>query len=329
MDQDGRPAPVRIYAMVASAGGLSCLLAAAFPADAAAPATLLGVLGAITLSLAVIVWWIGERMTPWGLQVLGVIATVQISLAVHGAATGLGMIVTACAYLWVCVFVGFFFSQRAARAQMAFIAAAFGLALLTSDNHVPVNAYAFITISLVTAGETLGRQSARLRHEAHTDPLTGVLNRNGLARAAERTFSLADRTGIPLTAALIDLDHFKQINDLEGHAAGDRLLVELTRRWADELEPSDLLARLGGDEFLVVLVGSDKEESVRAFERLRFVSPAEWSAGVVKREHGEDLSACLTAADAALYEAKRTRGAHRGALLPPPPERPRAVAETL
>ena len=117
---------------------------------------------------------------------------------------------------------------------------------------MPVDAWVFMTASLVVATETIGRQSSRLRHEAQTDSLTGLLNRKGLAPAAERAFALADRTEIPLTVALVDLDDFKTVNDRHGHAAGDRLLVQMTRTWSEELQPGDIFARLGGDEFLVI-----------------------------------------------------------------------------
>src|SRR4029453_1860577 len=140
--------------------------------------------------------------------------------------------------------------------------------LLVNSHHVPAEAWLVMTDSIVVSSETIGRQSARLRHEAHTDSLTGLLNRQGLASAADRAFALADRTGIPLTIALIDLDDFKQVNDRDGHAEGDRLLVRMTRTGTDELQAGDIFARLGGDEFLVVLVGSSDEEAARFFERL-------------------------------------------------------------
>ena len=91
----------------------------------------------------------------------------------------------------------------------------------------------------------------------------------------------------------------------------ERLLVELTRIWGRELEPSDIFARLGGDEFLVLLVGSSDEERARLLERLRFASPTPWSAGVIPRQPGEDLSTCLARADIALYDAKRSRRPRR------------------
>jgi GGDEF domain-containing protein len=210
---------------------------------------------------------------------------------------------------------------------MALIASAFGVALLLNTHHVPGEAWAVMTASIVVSSETIGRQSSRLRHEAHTDSLTGLLNRKGLAPAAERAFVLADRTGIPLTIALIDLDDFKQVNDRDGHAEGDRLLVQMTRTWSEELQAGDIFARLGGDEFLVILVGSSDEEAQRFFERLLFISPAPWSAGVIKRSTGEDLSACLARSDNALYEAKRSRAAQQQPVRSAPAREPQARLE--
>jgi diguanylate cyclase (GGDEF)-like protein len=306
-ERDSRPIPVRVLSMVGIAGGLSCLIAAAFPPHPDTPVGLFRVLGAITLVAALAAWVAADRVRPWMLHAAAILGTVGISVTISQMVTGVGMIVTACAYLWIAIYAGFFFSRRAARIHMGLIAVGFGVALLIAGHGVPAVAWVFMTTSLVVAGEVVGRQSDRLRHEAHTDPLTGLLNRKGLAPAAESVFSLADRTGIALTLAIVDLDHFKEINDHQGHAAGDRMLIEFTRIWGSELEPSDLLARLGGDEFLVVLVGSTEQDTARLFERLRFVSPTAWSAGIVTRWLDESLSDCLGRADSELYEAKRAR----------------------
>jgi diguanylate cyclase (GGDEF)-like protein len=289
------------------AGGLSCIAAATFPPDPQTPVTLLRVVGLFCVCTSGGVWLLGHRLPRWGLHMLAAAATLTISAVVWQSATAVGAIVAACAYLWLCVYMGFFFTLWETRAHMTFIAAAYGAALLGTSQWVPIDAWGFLTISLIVTGETLGRQSERLRHEAHTDGLTGALNRKGLATAAERAFSLADRTGMTLTVALVDLDDFKQINDRDGHAAGDKLLVELADTWRKEIDLSDIFARLGGDEFLLVLVGLDTNEAHRLLGRLDVVSPVSFSAGVILRRQGEDLNTCLARADAVLYEQKGAR----------------------
>jgi GGDEF domain-containing protein len=309
--RDGLPPAVRALALITLAGGLSGFFAATFPASPDAPVQLLRLVGAVALGASAFLWWRGDRLPHWFLHAAVAGGTVLISVLIARSATDVGMIVTACDYIWMGVYAAFFFSRGAARAHTALIAVAFLVALLASHHHVPADAWIFLTASLVVATETIGRQSSRLRHEAHTDPLTGLLNRKGLAPAAERAFAVADRTEIPLTIGLVDLDDFKRVNDRDGHAAGDRLLIKMTRTWSEELEPGDIFARLGGDEFLVILVGSTDEEAKRFFERLLFVSPAPWSAGVIRRRTGEDLSSCLARADNTLYEQKRSRTQQR------------------
>lgn len=305
--REGLPPDVRALALITLAGGLSALVASLFPASTHAPVELFRLVGLLALCCSLVLWRLGDRIPHWFLHATVAGGTLLISVLIARAATGVSTVVTATDYIWMGVYAAFFFSRGAARAHMALIGVGFGAALLVNDHQVPVDAWIFMTASIVVAAETIARQNARLRHEANTDSLTGLLNRKGLASAAERAFALADRTGIPVTVALVDLDHFKQVNDRDGHAAGDRLLTRLTRTWSGELEPSDIFARLGGDEFLVLLVGSDHEESTRTIERLRFTSPTPWSAGVVAREPGEDLGACLARADNRLYEVKRAR----------------------
>jgi GGDEF domain-containing protein len=305
--RSGAPPAVRALGLILLAGALSGFLAATFPPTEDSPIRLFEAVGLLALLGVLLLWWLNERTPNWLLHVAIAGSILAISALVAKAATGVGMIVTAGDYMWMGVYAGFFFSRGAARAHVALIAVTFGAALLVNNHGVPVDAWFLMTASVVVATETIARQSSQLRHEAHTDELTGLLNRKGLIVAAERAFSLADRTGIELTIGLIDLDHFKQVNDRDGHAAGDRLLVHLAEAWNDEIQPGDIFARLGGDEFLAVLVGYDEQESTRLFERLRFASPAPWSAGLVKRREGEDLSACLARADNALYASKRSR----------------------
>ena len=93
----------------------------------------------------------------------------------------------------------------------------------------------------------------RIASLAYSDPLTGLANRTSLLPALDQAVQRARRKGSRLAVVFLDLDGFKEINDLYGHDAGDALLIELAGRLRDNLRSSDLIARLGGDEFLVVL----------------------------------------------------------------------------
>ena len=150
------------------------------------------------------------------------------------------------------------------------------------------------------------------------DPLTGLLNRRGLMRAAEREIARARRHRHPLALVLLDLDHFKEINDRFGHAVGDEALREFARRLKRAARASDLLARYGGEEFAILLPETDLAQAERAAERLLAEVRAEpfatsagelvitASAGVaVFPHHGKDWNALFRAADQALYLAKR------------------------
>jgi diguanylate cyclase (GGDEF)-like protein len=109
----------------------------------------------------------------------------------------------------------------------------------------------------------------RLDLLASTDPLTGLLNRRALEAAAQREIELASRTRRPLTAVLIDLDRFKQINDAFGHGFGDKTLVSVARCMQHQMRRCDLLARVGGDEFAILLHDTSREEAMEIVERLR------------------------------------------------------------
>lgn len=149
---------------------------------------------------------------------------------------------------------------------------------------------------------------ARLADLARTDSLTGLANRRALDESLTRELGRADRTGQPLSVALIDMDHFKRFNDERGHQAGDWLLAETARAWTRELRPSDTLARYGGEEFVVVLPNCTSAAALHAIERLRGVVPAgqTCSAGLATRKPGEAYDKLLKRADAAMYVAKRS-----------------------
>ncbi|MGO2510892.1 diguanylate cyclase domain-containing protein [Marinomonas polaris] len=111
---------------------------------------------------------------------------------------------------------------------------------------------------------TLARDQAitQIHHLAHTDPLTQLANRRGLSLFLEKLIAQTQRHGASGAVLIIDLDGFKVINDIEGHAAGDAVLIEIARRLNDNVRTEDSAGRLGGDEFMVLLTNLDNQEQI-------------------------------------------------------------------
>jgi diguanylate cyclase len=157
-----------------------------------------------------------------------------------------------------------------------------------------------------------------LSSEVATDALTGAANRRGLEQAFVAEAARAQREGVALAVALLDIDNFKKLNDGLGHAAGDEALKALAQRARDCLRPVDTVARYGGEEFVLLLPGSDVSSAQATLSRLqRALSAAlfmhegqgvmvTFSAGITQWRSGEPLAAALERADGAMYEAKRS-----------------------
>jgi len=154
---------------------------------------------------------------------------------------------------------------------------------------------------------------------ARTDPLTGLLNRRGLAEALDRETARARRTGATVALVLLDLDRFKVLNDTLGHAAGDAALVTVADTLRRGLRAGDVAGRWGGDEFGVVFVDLEAEVAYDVVDRLRshFTHPSRgggarrvsFSAGVAALAGEEaEPTALMALADAALYQAKAAGG---------------------
>jgi diguanylate cyclase (GGDEF)-like protein len=154
-----------------------------------------------------------------------------------------------------------------------------------------------------------------LERLATLDGLTGALNRRAWMTRAATEMAVSVRYGHPVAVLMIDLDHFKQINDSHGHDAGDRALVFSARVLQAALRPGDLVGRYGGEEFCVLMTHADHAAASAFDARVRkdFASVAErelgfplaYSAGIAMRESpGDTLAAMLKRADAALYGAK-------------------------
>jgi len=159
-------------------------------------------------------------------------------------------------------------------------------------------------------------RTAELSRLAMIDPLTGAGNRRHLEQRAAMEIRETQRKPAPLGLIMFDIDHFKRVNDQEGHAAGDIVLQRVVDRVKSELRPSDFLARIGGEEFVVLLPEEDGAGAVVVAERLRAAIAAEpivvgsngvavtSSFGVTELQGEQTLDAPLQRADKALYQAK-------------------------
>ena len=167
-------------------------------------------------------------------------------------------------------------------------------------------AYAFTVIT--------NRQRELLVRMATKDPLTGAGNRRAFEEKLSETVELFDRSATPASLILIDLDHFKLVNDRYGHAVGDQILCRITEIIDLRIRVTDGLYRIGGEEFVVLLDGQDIERAAHLAEQLRTLVEANElvpdhlvtiSLGVAEIQDGESAADWLQRADEALYQSKR------------------------
>ncbi|WP_152606330.1 diguanylate cyclase [Aquabacterium sp. NJ1] len=209
--------------------------------------------------------------------------------------------------------------------------------------HFVVGGSTLLTLSLIGKWVSdirirIGRQARELQEAvdtvkqmATTDMLTGALNRRMMTDMAETELRLIERTGAPMCVALIDIDHFKHVNDHFGHHAGDAVLRGVAQHAQGQIRQVDKFSRWGGEEFLIMLPTIASAEAMIAIERLRQTVETlnfpgypqlriTFSAGLAQALPGESLEHLIERADQALYDAKhqgRNRCVLAGAELKP------------
>jgi two-component system, cell cycle response regulator len=200
----------------------------------------------------------------------------------------------------------------------------------TQVNDIPITRQALADGDLLRCGTTVCKFLASDSIEATyhvegyrqtiTDGMTGVHNKRYLLELLDRDIGMAARLGNQLSLLMIDIDHFKKINDSYGHLAGDQALKELCRRIEPRLRSTDVLARYGGEEFAVVLPATPREGALQVAETLRVVIenapftheqtkiPATISLGLATTDPGTPITVTelIKRADDNLYEAKRS-----------------------
>jgi len=173
------------------------------------------------------------------------------------------------------------------------------------------------TVLFVSLGHVLmasERVRLEFKHLATHDGLTGTLTRRAVMDVLRHENDRWDRYGQPFSVLLLDIDHFKHINDTHGHLVGDRVLVDVVTTASHSLRTTDRLGRYGGEEFLVVLPETRLAAAIQAGERIRRAVDARpntperpacsVSVGVAAMADHETVEALLARADAALYRAK-------------------------
>ncbi|MBF0328264.1 MAG: GGDEF domain-containing protein [Nitrospirae bacterium] len=163
---------------------------------------------------------------------------------------------------------------------------------------------------------TVNRFQIRLERMATTDHLTGLLNRQGLEIIFDQMIKDVERSKTTLSAILIDIDHFKKINDRYGHLTGDRVIQKVANRIQESLRKSDVVARWGGEEYLLLLKDCLLDQAFEISEKIRkdleensldipeIAEPVSVSLGIAQLKQGEDQDSLLHRADQALYCAK-------------------------
>lgn len=164
----------------------------------------------------------------------------------------------------------------------------------------------------------LVNQELRNTSLAMTDTLTSLANRRAFEAATERFLGLSERHGEPVSMIFADVNGLKQVNDLDGHQAGDLLLRRAAAAFASSTRSSDVVARVGGDEFVMLLYGADGSQAGRVIDSIeRFIAQdndaqrlepdLSVSFGIATAQAGDDVASFVARADEAMYRAKQSR----------------------
>ncbi|RBY88094.1 hypothetical protein DQ244_16185 [Blastococcus sp. TBT05-19] len=263
---------------------------------------LVGMASTALVTGAVVGLWGARWPRGWFHVAVGA-ATVLIVTGVGIAPDPLTSFAAAVLIAFVVVDAHFFFNGPQALAHLAVAVLGITAALLLSDG-VPIGATVGLDLVLIGIGIVI-RRLVVLASSASLDPLTGLTNRRGFDQALDELLADATRTRVPLSAVLLDVDHFKSVNDTHGHEEGDRVLRRVADVWHRELPGIAVLARHGGDEFSLLIPGMRGGDALALVRRVCALHPdVPLSCGVAEYRPGDSASQLMRSADRALYDAK-------------------------
>ena len=304
--QTGHRTATALLAALYAVGGALCWTSALLPMDRGTPVPLLWTLGLIGLGTAAGLWWAGRHVRPWMLHAGLALVSLLVALLAWRSATAVGVVGLGPALIAVGLYAAHFLPLHAARLHTGFALLAASAGAWAAAPSGFLSPWLTLVGTVVVLVEVQARLAGQLRTAAGTDPLTGVANRRAWEEQASRHLARADRSGEPLSFALLDLDDFKVVNDRDGHGAGDDLLRALTAGWSRRLRHADLLGRYGGDEFVLCLPATDEAAATELLAQLATTHPFTWTGGVATARRGDTLATVLARADEQLYRRKRS-----------------------
>ena len=293
-----------VLVVLYGSSGVLCFVAALWPMSPDTPTGLLAVLGLVGVVGAGVIWAVGGLRPGPVVNVALLVLSVATAVLAANTVTTAGIVGLGPLMVSLGLYAAHFLPHGVARAQ---VAVALGLTTggaALSDVRGYLNGWVVVIVATLIVTEVQAVTIRRLRDLAERDPLTGLANRRAWLRATDVAVAAAERQGSPVTVALIDLDSFTEVNDSEGHVAGDILLQELARAWGTTVRSSDVLARYGGDEFVLLLHGTDAAGARQLLDRMREVHRAPWSSGIAVWQPGDTSADLARRADEALYEEK-------------------------
>ncbi len=314
------PLMAKILAALFAAGAGLALLIVVLPHSQEASATgllvVIGVAAAVAAGLYRQSAWVPERILP---GVLAIGSSLVTCVAYFSALTPSPLVFF---YVWVCLYSAYFFTVRQTVWQLGYVGVAYLVLLLEREPDGGLAAWWLVGMGTlaVAAAVIRGMRAhvesliASLYDASRTDPLTRLANRRGHRETLDLELERARRGEEPLALLMIDLDHFKEVNDRCGHHVGEVALRRAATILVEGKRKLDAVARVGGEEFALVLPNTDAHEAFTLAERLRCSLRDEFTGDAVTLtaslgvsafpQHGATAGALLRTADEALYAAK-------------------------
>lgn len=262
---------------------------------------------AVVLGLAALAWLAVRPDKPAAATAAAIVATPAVMAFHHAMAAEFACLI---APIFLAMYLRAFYSPGRGTLLVGVLAGACVLALALSHAAILKADYVIFVAAIVGAAESFGLVARTLVAAACTDPLTGLLNRAGWEIATADLLARSRSRAVTVTVIAVDIDNFKQINDTDGHLAGDQHLIRCAARWRDLAPRAAVVARLGGDEFAFCIVdrAGPAPAAAQQFVAAVGLHTPDTSVGTASQSgDSADMAWLHSAADANLYAAKRQR----------------------